>query len=156
MKEKAWAQFWCVLLLAGSLNFLGCSRPVGERRLLTGRVTLNGQPITGGTLKFYAPGVGLKEQAAYQVRIRPDGTYTAQGVPAGKMKVTVDTQIVKATAAALEKMKESADKSRVRAPEGGSPGTYVQIPAKYTNPKTTDLHLEVKGGDQQHDFALNE
>jgi hypothetical protein len=143
------------LLLAGFLGCLGCSRSAGERRLLTGRVTLNGQPVSGGTLRFYPAAARLREQAAYQVRIRPDGSYTAAGVPLGKMKVTVDTRIVQATAEALEQMTASAGKTRVPAPPFSPPGAYVEVPAKYTNPKTTDLRVEVTGGEQQQDFALD-
>lgn len=53
-----------------------------------GKVTFDGQPVTGGTLVFYS------ETGSYSAGIRPDGTYSITDMPAGEMTVTVETESV--------------------------------------------------------------
>lgn len=146
-------------LLAGCVILGGCSNSGPPPAKLTGTVTLNGRPVTGGTMKFFSPTSKLKEQPSFQCMIRPDGTYTAAGVPHGKLKVTVSTESVRTTAEAREKMRAGGENRRQDSRTvgtAGSVGTYMEIPAKYANPKQTDLVVEIIGGEQEWNPVLKD
>jgi hypothetical protein len=121
---------------------------------LSGKVTYNGNPVTGGTLKFYpANGKGTPVTAS----LTKDGTYTVGNLPQGKMKVTVETEFLRGKTPGY------------RVPGGGKlpPGTklpdvdtsslpvYKQVPRKYAFEKTTPLDCEVTGGQQEVNFELS-
>ena len=74
----ALAPFALVALLAA-----GC----GSKGTVTGTVTHNGTPLKGGTIQFI-PEDGSQVAGA---EIGEDGRYTIEKVPAGKVKVVVET-----------------------------------------------------------------
>jgi hypothetical protein len=125
----------------------GCSRggtPLGR---VTGKVTLNGQPLEGAQLTFTAkdaPRAALGTTDA-------QGVYSLttfapnDGAPLGHHTVTItmpaknapDMSAGKPDAAYGAAMKQAAKGVQVRGKE---------IPAKYANPLTSNLSADVKSG----------
>jgi hypothetical protein len=148
------AAFWlvvCLALAAGTSVGCGAKSKTND---LSGKVTYNGDPVTGGTVTFYpADGKG----APFSAALSREGTYTVGNLPKGKMKVTVETESLKGKTPGY------------RVPGGGKlpPGTkvpevdtsnvpvYVRVPRKYAYYKTTTLGGEVAGGKQEVNFELS-
>lgn len=107
---------------------------------VTGKVTLDGAPLTAGTMAFHPPntaGVGY-------ATIQSDGSFAARtggqtGLAPGKYKVTVTAV---PTLAPPTK-------------ENPIPQAKSTVPAKYADVKTTDLEIEVtEKGDNNFPLAL--
>jgi hypothetical protein len=124
---------------------------------LSGSLSYKGQPIKAGSMAFHTA-----DGTAYSAQISSDGTYTATDIPEGELVVTVDT-------AALDPAKKAdggkdADrraKAQQPPPDGvappPSPGEfYVKIPAKYANPKTSPLTVNVSKGRQVRNIELTD
>jgi len=122
----------------------------GNNAAVSGKVSYNGAPVTGGTLKFYPEGSTEFTTGA----IAPDGTFSFGGVPKGKMKVVVETESIKQQAKNSEKYKDKEGKSPP-APSGPTP-VFVAIPIKYKVVETTDLTCEVKSSGNSFDFVLKD
>jgi hypothetical protein len=155
-----------LLALVGCLVFLGCKTDnygQTEPTRLSGKVTYNGNPVTGGVIKFFLPSVG-KTRVAATARIKPDGTYQAAGLPVGKFQVAIDTEAVKKVDEMREKTTVTAPpkiaKDAAPPPSGGmkppSLGVYVEIPGRYANPRTSKLTVEIQAGEQTKDFILKD
>jgi hypothetical protein len=70
---------------SGLLLALAAGAPAAEKTgSLTGKVTLNGKPLAKGKVSFH-PAKGKAVTADVQ-----DGSYSAKGVPVGKLRVTVE------------------------------------------------------------------
>jgi hypothetical protein len=134
-----------------------------------GKVTYNGQPVTGGTLTIHAPGIG----ARYSLSIGADGTYAGTDLPAGDCVVTVDTEslnpakVRKQPAAYGGKNDPMQDYSKKMAERMGKQpaaettekqpaGVYVKIPARYADAEKSPLRVELDSGDQKKDIALTD
>ena len=78
-----------LLLVAAGALVLGCKseNPNAPGRV-SGKVTYNGQPVTGGTVTFHSK----KDGAKIPVSISSDGRYSAFDIPDGEMDVTVETE----------------------------------------------------------------
>lgn len=124
----------CVFPLCCTLFLLGChhrSSIENTRVAVKGTVTLDGKPLTGGSILFV-----LADNNKMMVRtmIQPDGTFSVADAPQGKAIVSVDTEICRM----------------------GNPAAYMPIPAKYRNMKTSGLIVEIgkKDGDQEIPIEL--
>jgi len=126
--QAAHAVAVAVLLTAGGagVRAQGIANRVGD---IQGTVTFKGKPLPAGTIGFH-PAQGKLVVG----QLRRDGTFSVKNVPAGRVRVTVETESVKAPA---------------KAPPGKPPaaGKYVPIPARYGDPKTSALAFEVQGGE---------
>lgn len=74
-------------LAVGLLPLLGCggsSTPAAVQ----GKVTLDGAPVTGGSISFHSA------TGDYTGPIAADGTYSIGDIPAGEMTVTVETESI--------------------------------------------------------------
>jgi len=106
-----------------------------EAGRVSGYVTLDGQPLKGGIVKFHPPAGGDSSHAV----IQPDGQFELHtggepGLPPGEYVVTVaDSEVSGVTAA--------------------SPPSQ-EIPAKYTQPETSDLRATLTEGTTVVKFAL--
>ena len=94
---------------------------------IKGRVTYNGQPLEGAILQFGYVGEGSSAQAITV----DDGEFQVRtgshlGAKVGEYTVSV------------------------------SPAQQGSIPAKYSNPKTSGLTLEVKAGKNTYDISLTD
>jgi hypothetical protein len=138
----------CLVLLSG------CDSGRSAPAVISGTVTYNGNPVTGGDITFHTAAGG------YSATINPDGTYTVAQVPDGEATVTVLTE-------GLNPAKKPQTYGGARgkgqmgspAPEGaktGSSGQYVKIPKKYETKETSDLKVTITRGKQTHPLTLKD
>jgi hypothetical protein len=127
------------VLASGALVFLsGC----GGTGTVTGKVTLDGEPLPGGIVLFHhVAGPESESAPPPNGRISTDGTFVAANVPTGKTLVTIMT---------APKM------GSVAHPDAGLEpwGPYVPIPAKYKDPDKSGFTIEVKLGKQELNLAM--
>jgi hypothetical protein len=164
-------------LLLSMLVLQGCGprqgsapEPVGE---LSGKVTLKGQPVTGGRLIF----ASKDGKEVGTIQINTDGTYKGS-LPVGELQVAVDTEMVKKGLQMQHKgggmpammMKPSDDFIRQAKEKGGITGApkkedfvnpsaselrYVPIPEKYRTAKDSGLTVTIQQGGNTRDFKLD-
>jgi hypothetical protein len=124
-----------LLLLAALVAAAGCSGDVATGTV-TGTVTLDGQPLKEGVVRF-VPADGKGQTASAEVR---DGKFTA-AVPRGEMRVEFSAP----KAVRQTKMYDTPD-----SPVGEE--TAELLPARYNVQST--LKVTVKGGSQAEKFEL--
>jgi len=117
---------------------------------VSGEVKLrNGEALPYGDIAFLSQ-VGEKKVVNGKVQ---DGRYSVNDVPAGPVKITVQTSPPPKPAHLPAHIKP------IEGPDGdGSQSTpagkYRPIPQKYASPDSSGLTYEVKRGDQTHDITL--
>jgi len=127
-----------LLLLVGLLLCAsGCGASMGAT--VSGKVTLDGAPLTTGNVMFTPTGQG----PAAGGTINPSGVYeittgTEEGLPPGEYKVTV----------------VATKPAPPAAPDKPPPPPIPITPAKYGRPETTDLKHTVKSGINVIDLEL--
>jgi hypothetical protein len=156
----------------GFLGGCGSNGNVVQHGNLCGKVTLKGQPVTGGKLIFLT-----EDDKTIEVSIQPDGTYSG-GVPLGEARVAVDTEFIKAMVSATQhtvsgsarnfnreanreafgkidgkdfKPPKPEERSKFNSMQGMK---YVPIPEKYRKPKESGISVTVSRGSQEKDFNL--
>jgi hypothetical protein len=134
----------------------GCDTP---RSRVHGKVTVQGKPVTGGTVIFLA-----KDNLTYLADINPDGTYAATGIPRGPVRVSVQQPPARppsraegapprggpgstAEAAADDKGKRAR---QTELPDTGSAAKGPAVPAVYTDPNKSGLSFELSEPDQEY------
>jgi hypothetical protein len=131
---------------------LGCGKSIHstDHAEVTGKVTYNGQPVTGGSISFVS-----QEEGAFanNGRIDESGNYKINS-PVGPVKITIDNRVLRTG------IREQAMKGA--GPRPGQPdpdpikGVYVEIPQKYYQVDTTDMTYTVKAGAQTFDIELKD
>lgn len=138
-KTKLNRPLWCIVLLCSissiGLLFAGCSRD-SKHGTVTGTVTLDGQPLTQGLIRF-VPADGRTASADTAIE---NGSYSAQ-VPVGDKQIWISASKV----VGKRKMYDTPDSPTVDV-------TQELLPARY-NAQTT-LTLKVEPGKQQKTFEL--
>ena len=114
-------------LLALGLTASGAScgyRPVvhADRATVSGRVTLAGKPLPGGSVTFISKSDPVKRVSGV---LQADGTFVIGDVPLGEVLVAIDTEPMKF----------------------GAPDRYVKIPDAYRDVKTSGLTFAVAPGE---------
>jgi hypothetical protein len=104
-------------------------RAADDTASIEGKVTYKGKPVPECKVTFH-PAKGKPITA----RTDQTGAYLAKGVPAGTMKVTIES---------VREVSKDDKKVKVR-----------PLPASYGDPKTTPLQAEVKAGRNALDFEL--
>jgi hypothetical protein len=157
-----------------TLVALGCGQPKSAQ--VSGTVFLSdGKPMPGGSITFY-PMEGAKTLPS-TVDIKEDGKFDMRKAPVGKVQVAVSNLHLKegtpppVGAGGGMNMKgpmgkgpkdgmgppksategKPADRSATPPP---TTGKYVEIPAKYTKPESSEWDFEVKPGTQTQDFKI--
>ncbi len=137
--QSQFAALFLAVILFSVLSLPGC----GGSRLGTvpvkGKVTINGQPVTKGTV-FFQPVDATKGRPARSA-LGPDGAYEAssldndRGIVPGEYKVSLMPP----------------------ATETGNPATQASISAKYRNVNTSGLTLTVpdRGGPVVYDIEMS-
>jgi hypothetical protein len=121
---------WFALCIFSCLGCNGGQQVIEGRTIVSGKVTLNGQPLRGGSVTFISKENDILSKT---VSINSDGTYRTDRAATGKSSVTVDTESLKF----------------------GNMAAYVPIPAKYTSAATSGLEVDLKPGTNENvDFAL--
>jgi len=174
------------LSVSAFLLFAGCGKTGSSRSgaaiALEGKVTLKGQPVTGGKLIF-----ALRSgQGSLETPINSDGSYKL-GIPAGEADVGVDTESLKKDLDEYARhggvpigVENKQDKIIARGKTKGTteekakmekmPGMfkggsgqsdlakkkYVPIPEKYRDPKTSGVVVKAEStdGTQQKNIDL--
>ena len=96
---------------------------------VSGTVTFNGDPVTGGILVFHIT-TAKNENVSATTLIKGDGTYAVSEVTAGAAKVSVDN------------------------PAAPRKAGDVAIPKKFADPKTSGLKYDIGTGTQTIDIDL--
>jgi hypothetical protein len=135
-----------VWVAAAALFAGGCGKPTAT---VSGRVTCNGKPLTGGSVILYC----ADKQIVHGI-IGPDGRYTIPNVPRGSAVVTVRAH--PRTPAGLQ-IKQSMPPvtNGPKAPTDGSgelPPT--PIPPRYALSEESGLSLVVDRDQLAHDIDL--
>lgn len=114
------------LLLFSVLCFAGCSKPKPDpnRTPISGSVVFKGGPLRAGTMTFVSEN---NKERRIACMIRPDGTFSVENAPKGKVLVGVSTQSVSPAM-------------------GGSAELYQKIPERYADPEKSGITLEIPDG----------
>jgi hypothetical protein len=138
------------LTLGLLLAVLGCgSEPHGK---VSGKVTFNDKPMTGGTVVF-ATADGKRTEYA---QIQPDGTYSSPNVPVGEIHVAVwpAPKNVMANMPPEAKGKIPLDNPEAAKIYGKKTDDYVDIPQPLRDPTKSNLSVKVNSGEQTYDIPL--
>ena len=152
---------------AAFLFLTGCGPAQGS---LSGKVTFDGAPLTGGRVDFYNKSGGQSST----VEIAEDGSYSIPVLFAAEYDVTVTTDYLKGTSGPRlggtgrpGGAKGGIPKDNKEAPQhvmpegyvasmpGDSAKRYVKIPAKYGEPGESGLVFDFKGGNETYGIALS-
>jgi len=130
------------------LAVAGCTSSTAT---VTGKVTYKGAPLKGGTVIF----LSTQGKGSSNADIGEDGTYTAEKVPVGDVKICVNTAFLKPNRSAHTYSPPPGQAAPGYDPSKGNKGDrYVAIPPDYADPDKTSLTLTVTGGKQEHPIEL--
>ncbi len=135
---------------------LGCTNP-NAPVMLTGKVTYNDKPLTGGTILLQS-----KDNIGFSGVIGADGNYTVPEVKPGDYTVTIqslsDPNAPKPAGSGPGGAAAPAAGGSTPPGAGGATapaGTFMKIDPKYADPKNSGLKVSVKaGGPAKQDFPL--
>src|SRR5262249_19922925 len=155
--KRASAIGWGFVLCLVALT-VGCTG--GPKRStkhvdVSGQVTYNGKPVTGGEVSFVAEG-GFSSKGI----IDKNGNYTISA-PVGNVKISVNNTML-SKGAGGEGTKHStgmkgAGKPRSDASEARKlEGTYIRLPTKYLSVDTSPLTYVVKNETQTYNIELTD
>jgi hypothetical protein len=145
---------------------VGCG--LGEGKV-TGRVQLDGKPLTGGQVMFKpiqeginSVTVTLDEQGNYQVvlpaveyQISVDNRDLAPRPEIGGVPPGLPPAAQRKIAEALKQEKKEKGQATVTGTHGHKiPGKYVEIPRRYYYAEGSGLKYAVQRGDQKYDIPL--
>jgi hypothetical protein len=139
------------LLLA--LAAVGCGRPVGN---VSGKILYKGSPVAMGSVVLVDT-----DGIPHSGRIEDDGTFVIAEVPAGTVKVAVqspdpgrplrETDLPPSQTPLMQKMKG------MKIDLGGAKGDrkkWRRLPKQYEDPNTSGLTLSVRKGENSQDIEL--
>jgi hypothetical protein len=133
----------------------------GGRGSVSGKVYFQDQPLGGGTIVFTsADGQGSKV-----ADIQPDGTYTIEAIPAGPVRIAVETESVRPARSGTgappglpmpppDKIPSGVDAKTVYSAGRPVPRKFTPIPRDYADSAKSGLEYAVTPGPQQHDIRL--
>lgn len=137
----------CVVLVVGS--FLGCGGDDGpELGQVTGTVTLDGQPLPGGTISFIPDNSAGTTGPLSDSEIGPDGTYVLNGA-GGRQGAVIGKHVVTVIGPP-----DLSNTSRDPNDPEPAPGPPVKVSGKYADSTTSGLTAEVKAGENTIPIAL--
>lgn len=129
-KIAAFASLTVVLLAGCSGGGSGNNRPTGS---VSGKVTLSGQPVTGGAVHFTSTKIASE---AFGADLSSTGDFkVGANIPAGSYKVTLSPPPVGPSIGPDGQMRPADPKA-----------TQNAVPAKYRTPEKSDKTVEVKTG----------
>ena len=148
-------RLWPLAVVPGLWLVGGCGP--GNDNTLTGKVTYNGEPLSGGKIHLRPPGALATGAGDIIGDIKQDGAFSISGVPAANMQVGIETESINP-----DKVKDYTQGMKpppgVQAPPTGSGpkplGTYKPIDPKYADPAGSGLTWDVKKEGLKKDFTL--
>jgi hypothetical protein len=141
----------CLLLC---LAVTGC----GSSGSVSGKVSYKGEPLGGGVVVF----TSTEGKSSASAQIGPDGQYSIDKIPAGPVKISVETNSAKPAkapprgalptppAGAMPKDIDPSKYNQASQPKG----KYVAIPENYADPEKSGLTYTVTSGPQTHEIDL--
>ena len=151
MRAAASLALFAAVALAGA----GCGDYPRSR--VHGKITFNGQPLTGGTVAFLG-----RDNMTYLADLGPDGTYAVDRVPRGEVRVTVQKPPPRPAPrpnppagwagdkAGADPTDDKAKASRLEAVAAPPPkSSGPALPAKYADPGQSGLVFELTEPDQE-------
>lgn len=151
------------LLLASLLALsAGCS----SKGKVSGKVYYKNEPLKVGMVQFFPE----KEGGNFSSPIGTDGSYTISKLPPGPAKISITSSsanpmekgiapgggpmAMKGMKGAAEMMRKGKEQAGDAAPPSDSKGGKA-VPAKYGDPETSNLSINVTGGSQTFDIKLD-
>ena len=134
--------FTCVISLLAIVVILlpGCGPPKTKTVKVTGKITVDGNPIEMGTISFHA----VDGEVVSGGGVIANGIYEAE-VPPGKKKVLVVGQKVSGTEPLYKDMPDSPTRD-----------TYQLLtPFEYNHKETTPLEAEITGATKDLNFDVD-
>jgi hypothetical protein len=126
---------------------LGCGRTAE----VTGKATLDGKPITSGSVTFLAA-----NSLTYSGDLNEQGVYRILNVPRGNAKVAVASPDPSKLASGQDKATGNTMVKRfltTKVPTA-TPASWFPVPADYADFEKSGLQLEVRGGVNTFDIPL--
>lgn len=132
----------------------GCGGGDVPRGRVHGKITVQGKPVPGLAVVFLG-----SDNRTQSVSTKADGTYEAQGVAQGPVKVSVQAPVERSavkgefdpprvpSSSAKGVKDEKAGKSLAETAPKAAPGAFVA--PKYANPDQSGLTFELTGPDQE-------
>jgi hypothetical protein len=138
----------------------GCGPTGGNPGVVSGTVTYNGKPVTGGNLTLHP----VKGGPDLPIPIDREGKFSSSGVPEGEMQVSIETESLKNKAAVPPdppkdmKLPPGVKPEDIKKPDidMSNRPTYMKIPRKYADAKTSGLTWTLTKGDNKKDFDLSD
>jgi hypothetical protein len=147
------------LVPVGVLGLLVLAAGCSSSGTITGKITYQGRPVTGGTVLFAsADGKGNVSS-----QIGADGSYTINKMPAGLAKIAVETKSAQPTQSrfgvgppkGMQPPPGTVPEGAKSVYDSGSATAKAELlPDTYGNPESSGLTFEVKGGAQTHNIEL--
>lgn len=103
---------------------------------VAGKVTYQGKPVGWGSVTLRA-----NDGSYHQIGLNADGTYRLDNVPVGPAKVGVSSP----DPTPSSRFKDGGDE-RATAPPSPPPGIWFPLPAKFADPATSGVTLDVRTG----------
>jgi len=141
-----WITFAC-LLAASTVSLTGCGGgKTVQMGTVQGKVTLDGEPVSAGTIFFMGESIADTASAELQ----SDGSYSMRygsgfRIPAADYRVCLGASNTNATPPDPGALMESPEKYAVKTPS---------VPAKYLDGKTSGLIAAVNPGQNTLNFDL--
>jgi hypothetical protein len=146
-KEARMLRTWRLRVPAAmlALALVGCGRtgpPIGS---VSGKVTLNGKPVTNADICFASPeGYGASARLSANGEFRLGSQY-GPGIPLGKYRVSI-----------VPRRSETGPSPFAPTPSGPKASkTPGEVPAKYQNMETSGLTANVDGQQRVFTFDLH-
>ncbi len=135
----------CLILVALIVCLSGCNN-TSDLGQITGTVTMNEKPITGGTILFEDRKRGISVRA----NLDKDGqyhlrTHDSDGLPPGAYQIAISSTRIGSGESPFVGGKE----------ERAAPAPFSDIPPKYQKVATSGLVAEIEKGENVKDFALD-
>jgi hypothetical protein len=141
------------------LSFLVLATGCSSSGTVSGKVTYQTRPLTGGTVLFTSPqGKGTR-----RAEIGEDGSYTIANMPTGPVKIAVDTRSAQEPPPATEGQPNMKLPPGDLPPEAARSGIYgnsrkkkpaERIPEEYADPDKSGLDYTVTSGAQTKNIEL--
>jgi hypothetical protein len=128
-----------------AMTLAGCGASTGS---VTGKVTLNGETVTGGTVTFIG-----SDQKVVTAPISVEGEYTIPKIPPGTAKIGVTPLPTLPKGKGMDMMDPSKMGGGAEKPSTATPKP-MPIPKRYENPEKSGLTYTVTKGSQEHDIKL--
>ena len=125
--------------------FVGC----GKSTTVTGKITCNGRAVTYGSIIF----VGT-DKTAHSAAIRPDGSYTVEGLPPGEFRIAVISRDPAKGRSVLRNHKPEPPSYPDAGRQAASSSGWFPLPLRLESPLNSGLSCTLDAGPVTYDLDL--